>query len=163
MQFYEVELHSMWWNTFRKWYTWGILGILNARYASILFRDYGVLMVGHVHYHQDTYIQGVMREWSKIDHTARSCSIGLSIVPCSYGRVACSARHYVHKAYTLGVLGTIRCYIVDIWPMFLYGIAVSHGYDLNRGRFYSLGGVKSSINTLVHICRHYGVSTNVLR
>ena len=93
------------------------------------------------------------------------CSVGLSLlfVPCSYGRVACSALHSIHKAYTLGVLGAIQCYVMDVWPTFLYGIAVSRSYDLNCGRFHLSGGVKSSINTLVHICRHYGVSTNVLR
>ena len=31
-------------------------------YASILFRDYGVLMVGHVHNHQDTYMKGIADE-----------------------------------------------------------------------------------------------------
>ena len=94
-----------------------------------------------------------------------SCSVCLSLlfVPCSYGRVACSARSYVHKAYTLGVLGAIRCYVVDVWPTFLYGIAVSRSSDSNRGRFHSSGGVNAPLNTLVHICRHYGVSTDVLR
>ena len=123
----------------------------------------GVLMVGHAHNHRDTYMKGIVGDNLKQITCHVLCSIGLSLVPCSYGHVACSARHYIHKAYTLGVLGALRCYVVDIWPTFLYGLAVLRSYDSNRGQFHSLGGVTALVNTLVHICRHYGVSTNALR
>ena len=52
---------------------------------------------------------------------------------------------------------------MDIWPTLPYGLAVLHSYDLNRGQFHLSGGVNAPLNTLLHIYRHYGVSTDVLR
>ena len=63
----------------------------------------------------------------------------------------------------IGVLGAVQCLAVVVWPTFPYDLAVSRSFASNCGRFHWLGGVNAPINTLVHICRHYGVSTDVLR
>ena len=98
-EFYKVELSSTWLNQISERYTLCVVGIQHASKFQQLLQVHGVLN-SWVYTHTSGYVyEGHTMNDKKQIKCHVSYSVGLSLVPCSFGRVACSIGSHVQKHY----------------------------------------------------------------